>query len=269
MQKNFFYSLAICAILATFATTQTCFAQPGRGGGGFGGGGFAGGMMGQASGLGLLGDTKVQEELELVPDQVAALDELRRELQTEMREYFMSMRDRGRDGDREQMMQEIREDMEEINKEFDNRANKELLPHQRDRLKQLVFQSQARVGGGISAGRIPAALAEELGITDAQKEAMEEKARAVQEDLRKKIEKLTRQAEDEVLSVLDPGQRAKIKELFGSDFEFSRPQFGGMMGGRDREQGERGGQQQRGGDRRGQRGGDRRGDRGGDNDRDF
>lgn len=265
--RSYSINLALCSLLVVFAGTELVQAQPGRGAGGAGGG-FGGimGGLGMGSGLSLTSDRRVQDELELAPDQLNALNELRQEMQSEIREMFMGMRDRNT-GDREQMMREIREDMEKLTQEFDELANKELLPHQRSRLKQLVFQSSARAGfgGGLSAGRIPPMLAQELDITSEQERAMREKAEKVQEDLRKKIANLTRQAEEEVLSVLSPAQRSKYKELMGDDFEFTAPNFGqgagqGQAGGRG---GDRGG---RGGDRGG-RGGDR-GGRGGGNDRD-
>jgi Spy/CpxP family protein refolding chaperone len=268
MKRQVLTQMLLFLVLALLSTAQIVNAQPGRGGMG---GGFGGGMMGMTSGLGLTADRRVQDELELIPDQVKALEDLRQEMQEEMREMFMGMGGRG-GGDREQMMREIRENMEKLNKEFDDLANKELLPHQRDRLKQLVFQSQARVGGGVSTGRIPRMIADELDITEEQQKAIEEKATKVQEELRKKIANLTKQAEEEIMSVLSPTQRSKFKELMGDDFEFSAPQFGQRMG----QAGGRGGDDRggRGGDDRGGRGGDDRGGRGGGRggrgaDRDF
>lgn len=244
--RYFSTPLAIGSLLVMFLSAGLAQAQPGRGGG-------FGGMMGMGSGLMLTNDRKVQEELELAPDQLTALNELRQEMQSEIREMFMSMRDRDM-SDREQLMREIREDMQKLNKEFDELADKELLPHQRSRLKQLVVQSSTRsgIGGGLSSGNVPPILVEQLEITPEQERAMREKAEKVQEDLRRKIANLTKQAEEEVISVLSPSQRAKFKELMGDEFEFSAPNLRQGMGQQRGAGGDRGG---RGGERGGQRGG--------------
>jgi Spy/CpxP family protein refolding chaperone len=261
-----FGKFACFSVLALFLISQSALAQPGRGGGG-----FMGGFMNPSS-LALLGDEKVQKELDLDETQLEKVKELQEEMQAEIREVFSGMRDRFSDGNREELMKEIRETMTEINKDFDGMIDKELLDHQKQRLKQLVFHAQVRRTGGASGGNLPEGLVKELNITDEQKTAMEEKAKAVREDLEKKISNLRKQAEEEVLSVLSKEQQDKYKELMGEPFEFTPPQFGmmGRGGGRGGDGGSRGG---RGGEGR-YRGGDggrpgEGGSRGGDSDRDF
>jgi Spy/CpxP family protein refolding chaperone len=263
MKQNSFVKLACFSLAGVIALAQIAQAQPGRGGQGGGPGGF-GGMMGfTSSGLGLLSDEKVQKELELDEAQLARVRELQEEMRAEIQD---SMRDRRGGGFNREAMQEIRERMEEINKEFDGLIEKELLPHQKQRLKQLVYRSQARRTGGATGGGLPDDIIKELDITDEQKAKMEEKAKSVREELEKKIANLRKQAEEEVLSVLSKSQIDKYNELMGDPFEFGQPNFGGFgQGGRGQggrgEGGGRGGRGEGGG--RGQGGG---GGRGGDRD---
>ncbi len=139
-------------------------------------------------------------------------------------------------------MAEIREKMTQSNKEFQERIYEELLPHQVDRLKQLVLQASNRRNGGISGGQVPENLVEELGITEEQIEKMKKKAEEVRADLDKKIAKLRSQAEEEILAVLDVAQREKYRSLMGDAFEFGADDQGGRWRGGGR--GGRGGRGQ-------------------------
>jgi hypothetical protein len=223
-----------------------------------------GGFM-NPSGLGLLGDEKVQKELDLDESQLERIRGLQEDMQAEMREAFSGLRDRFREGNREEIMQEIREMTTEITDEFDSQLDKELLDHQKQRLKQLVFRAQSRRSGGAAAGSLPEGMIKELGITEEQKTQMIEKARSVKEDLDKKIANLQKQAEEEVLAVLTKEQQEKYKELMGEAFEFSQPRFPGMGGGR----GGRGGRGDGGGRGEGGEQGSEGGSRDGNSDRDF
>lgn len=236
--------LGLLAVVALFCSADIVMAQPGRGGrGGFG----------QTTGLQLLGQSGVQKELELVEDQVETLKELQEEQREAMRETFMGMRERFQNADEEERRNawtEIQEEMKSSNEKFEKMANEVLLPHQVDRLKQLLVQSQSRRSGGPSSGTLPSSLIEELGITEEQIEAMKEKAESVREKMNEKIMKIRKQAEEEILSVLDADQRARYKELVGEAYDFNQNSTRGRFG-------------ERGGDRGGERGGDR-GERGGD-----
>jgi hypothetical protein len=93
-------------------------------------------------------------------------------------------------------------------------------------------------------------LTEELGLTEKQLTEMKDMAPKVQEELRAEVQKATKAAEEKLLSVLTPSQKAKYAELMGEPFQFD-PARGGF--------GNRG----QGGDRGGDRGGNRGGNNGG------
>lgn len=248
MSRGNLLKVLCLSMLGALLTADLSMAQFRGGGPGMGRGGSA---------LGLLANDRVRDELELVDDQVEAIEALTDDMRAEMQDMFSGMRDNFRnmnEDERREFMEEIREKMTNLNKDFEGRVFDELLPHQVDRLKQLMFQSQSGRGGGLSRGSIPENLIEELGITEDQIEKMREKAESVREDLNKKIAKLQQQAEEEILSVLDAEQRERYKELMGESFDFGENRFGGF-GGR--------GPGGDGGRERGGRGGDRGGDRGG------
>ncbi|MEZ6093085.1 MAG: hypothetical protein R3C03_02435 [Pirellulaceae bacterium] len=208
--------LLIAGVVA-FSTTSA-WAQPGGMRGGFN------------SPLALLGNPKVQEELELVDDQLEEVQGLQDEMGTAMRELFQSMRDSG--GDRQQMFEQMREKMTDLSKDFEADLEEILLPEQLKRLKQLNVQMQARGRGGAGTGLLDNEdLKRELDITSDQEEKMREAAEKAQEMVREETAKIQKKALDQVLSVLSSEQRKKYEEMVGDSFDFGG--FGGFgRGGR-------------------------------------
>jgi Spy/CpxP family protein refolding chaperone len=133
----------------------------------------------------------------------------------ERQEAFADMRGRA-----EKVVQSAQKDIDAV-----------LLPHQRERLKQLNIQSQLR-RQNTSDALTRGALATELNITDEQREKLSQMQEQVAEELRKEMEQLQQEAREKVLSVLTPEQRAKLTQLTGDSFQFSPPNFGGFGGGR-------------------------------------
>ena len=224
--------LGFVALIVVFCSADVVLAQPGRGRGGWGG----------TSALQLLSSEKVQKELEMVDDQMEIVEQLQQEQRESMRDMFSGMRERFRDmgeDERRSAMEEIREKMTESNNEYQDRVYEELLPHQVDRLKQLMQQASSRRSGGITGGQVSEGLVEELGITEEQIEKMKKKADEVKGKLEKKIAQLRSQAEDEILSVLDTAQREKYRKLMGESFEFDQNQGRRRGGGGQRRERDR------------------------------
>ena len=191
------------------------FAQPGGGGFGFGGGGAT---M-------LLANPDVVKELELTDDQVDQVKVVRDKAGEAMRELFQGGGRGG--GNNEERIEKMRTLTADSQKQLD----KILLPHQTKRLKQLEFQQRVSRAGTTGAITSDAAV-EALEITDAQKEALTEKAKEIEADLRQKLAKLRAEAQAKLLEALTPAQRAKWKEVAGDPFDFGRGGgFGGFGGG--------------------------------------
>jgi Spy/CpxP family protein refolding chaperone len=221
-------AVAVIAICADPALAQRGGrgGQGGRGGFGFGGG-FGGGGGGGATQL--LQDENVRKELDLVDEQISKLEEIGRKLRDDTQAQFQgvdfgSLRDLSQE-QRDARFAEIRKKGEELAAAAQKEIDAVLLPHQRERLKQLVVQSSMRFGAdrALTSG----SLAEELGITDAQKEQLAKKQEEVQAALQEKVAKLRQEAQDELFSVLDPAQRDKLKAMIGKPFTFT----GGGPGG--------------------------------------
>jgi hypothetical protein len=155
-----------CAVMAlAFLLGATdVLAQPGGGRQG-GRGGRGGGGGGEERSSRLLRNEAVQKDLELSSDQIELIEGL----------------SQGRGGDRDSIMAELdglsREERMEKMREIRDRRTEEmkkeindiLLPHQMDRLEQIVNQASAQ-GGARSL--IGGSLANKLGITEDQKERL-------------------------------------------------------------------------------------------------
>jgi hypothetical protein len=202
----------------------TVEAQPPGGGGrgrGGPGGPFGGGV------IGLVQQEEVRQEIELNDDQEAELrtlgETVRDEIQGEMGDMFRGMRDLS-DEERQARFEEIRTRFEAINKDVEGRLQKVLLPHQFDRLKQIDLQARLERGG--AAALSEGELAETLGLTDGQREQLEERAREVQQDLDAKIRQLRLDARNQLFEVLTPEQRAKLEGMMGEQFALPEQDFG-------------------------------------------
>jgi Spy/CpxP family protein refolding chaperone len=233
---RFVLRVALLTVLAIGLCADVSFAQQGRGGrggrGGFGGfgGGFGGGGV-----TGLLRDENVRKELDLVDEQIRKLEDISAKIQDDQRAVFQGFDfQNASDEERQALRAKTQKVQDDAQKEIDQ----VLLPHQRERLKQLLVQSQMR--GGAAQALSGGTLATDLGITEDQKQKLEAKSQEVQAALQEKIQKLRQESEEEVLSVLTPAQQAKLKQMSGAPFTFSQPQFGGF-GGRGGDAGGRGG----------------------------
>lgn len=194
-------------------------------------------VMGGNNQFGLLMNKQVQEELELVDDQVRELEDLQKEMEQVVRDMFSEMQDLPRDQMREGW-RDMREKMQEKMKPFEGRVKEVLMPHQHDRLKQLGYQNRAR-GQGAGGALQNQDLLDELEVTDEQKEKLDEALKEAREELQKQYAKLVKDAEEDVLKVLDSEQRKKYRELVGDPFQFENRnaqmrRFGAERGGDDR-----------------------------------
>lgn len=223
--------LLVLAPVCAFAQAQP--AEGGRRPGGFGGG-FGGGFSGATEGM-LLGNEKVQKELELLPEQVADLTKHREATQSQMREMFSGMRDLPED-ERRKKFEEIRGKLETAQKESREKVNAVLLPHQQDRLKEISLQ--LRGFGAIDDPEVAAALKisdeqkEKIAaVRTEQREKMGELFRQGGQDqdrdaMREKFQKLRTENEKQVLDVLTTAQQAQFEKMKGEKFELDMSALG-------------------------------------------
>ena len=223
------WQMLVAVALFAMISTSTLQAQGRRDRGGFGG-------FGGSSGL--LGMDQVQKELDLVDDQIADIKKIQEESRSAMRGLFSGLRDLPSE-ERRDAFTALREKMREQNEKAQVKIDKILLPHQRDRLRQINFQMSVQRRGTTNVFGSNT-VAEALGITDAQKEKLKEKSAEVEKELREKIAEARQQAIKELLGVLTPAQRKKYEQLMGEPFELDRSQFSFGGRGGDRGRGDRG-----------------------------
>ena len=230
MKSWFRLSLAVGLVVCS---VSIAFAQAGGGGGGgrggFGGGRGFGGGFGGGGGLGLLNDENVRKDLGVTEDQMTKVQEVQQKATGQIMAMWQGagLQDLS-DEERTAKMTEIQKKSAEISAAAEKEV---LLPKQIERLKQITIQSQLNRGGRTVDVVSNGDLAKELGITDAQKEALTKAQEAADAEMNEKMTKIREDARQKVLSVLTAEQQAKLKKLIGETITFAPPQFGGGRGG--------------------------------------
>ncbi|WP_437191765.1 hypothetical protein [Planctomicrobium sp. SH527] len=242
------------AVVAMLLVVSPAFAQPegGRGGQGRGqqgqGGRFGGGFGGGQTKYNLLGNSAVQEELAITPEQKEKAQKLLSDFREALRgsggqEDFAALRDLPAEERREKMAEFAKKREETTSKaiaEFKPKFAEVLDEVQLQRLQQIYWQSQ-----GANALR-DAELAETLKLSAEQKEKIATASRGAgfgrnrQEGGPSPAEAAAKRNE-EILSVLTAEQKAEFEKLKGAAFDVSKLRTGGPGGpGGRREGGDRG-----------------------------
>ncbi|MEM9588404.1 MAG: hypothetical protein AAGA03_14065 [Planctomycetota bacterium] len=247
---------------------------PGGFGGGFGGRGGPGGGRGGASLggqiLNVMRVEKVQEELELMPEQQEAMGKLAGSVRDQMREKMSDIMGGGGFGSGRpdpSKMEELRAEMEKVTKKALEQAEEVLFPEQMERAKQIAIQQMGN--GALQDPEI----AEELGLKPSQVDEMKSIRETFSKEQQEKFAKLResgdreamfeafrsmrddqKKVEEKAFDVLTSEQKSKFEEMKGEPFEMPQQGRGGFGGGRGGFGGGFGG---RGGDRGGDRGGRR------------
>jgi Spy/CpxP family protein refolding chaperone len=214
-------ALAVVCVVSVCITTALAAQPGGRRGGPGGRGGFGGGFGFGGGGLaGVLMREDARKELELVDEQVADLQKMGEGLREKVGPLFSGLRDIE---DPEERSAKFREAMTKASEMTEKEIGKILLPHQMKRAKQLAFQQRLRGGAGraLTGGQ----LADELGISEEQREKLRAANEKLEAELRQKMAELRNKAQEELLKLLTPQQQAKFKDLVGEPFEFQPMEF--------------------------------------------
>jgi Spy/CpxP family protein refolding chaperone len=168
---------------------------------------------------------KMLKELEILPDQQEKLRALRGELKAKTKEAYEAIDATGIPKDDRKVLRE--QAKAEVGGEVAREIEQVLLPHQIKRLRQIVLQrrlGQHTFGGSAAAALGSEDLANELGITDKQREELKTKEKELKEELERKAKELLRQLKDEsqeeLFEILTPTQRQRLKEMLGERFEW-------------------------------------------------
>jgi Spy/CpxP family protein refolding chaperone len=184
----------------------------------------------------LLSQESVQKELKLSEEQLGKVKGIGGKQGEAMREAFKEL---FQGGNFEDMRKKLEEFAAKVNKEAEGVLDKD----QNKRLDQISLQVTEKQQGLYAALRYGKGVAEELKITDEQKgkiqdiqdELQKETAELFKslfqggnrEEMRKKMQEATKNANDKMVKVLDDDQKKKLTELKGEEFKGEiRQQFG-------------------------------------------
>ncbi len=157
----------------------------------------------------------IQGDIELVPEQLQQINDIRKDFSARMQKEIESFREEGFKADQGKGLGDM---IQKMKSEQTEAMEKILLPHQLERLKQIGLQSRMK-NAGASGVLADQKLAEELGIDDEQKARIRDRAAELAKDLQEKIEALREQTREELLKELTADQREKLKAMIGEKFE--------------------------------------------------
>lgn len=256
------------AIAAVGVIAETGVAQPPGQRGPGGPGGAPRMMLGAPGGGvnpgGLLRLEQVQKEIELLDEQKADVDKVFEESRAAMQELMGGLRGLDREQMQErraELVQKMRAHREEVAKKLEGI----LLPHQLERLEQIRIQMMG--GQALNDEKV----AEKLGLSDAQKEKLQQVQASAREKMREafqemrgqdgerpdreamqqQMQQIREEIEKEMLDVLTSEQKEKLEKMKGEPFELDRAAMGRRV--RQQRDGARAGEGRR--PRAGRRGG--------------
>lgn len=163
--------------------------------------------------LGLLADAEVRGELEMLDEQYKDLQATQQAIQKRAAEQLRQL-DFSDLGGVDKRIREIRDQSE-------RELQQTLLPHQMDRLRQILAQSQLRRRSLIEV-LTSEPIKSRLEIGDKQSTDLKSAERRISDDLERQIQELRDQARQKLLSQLKRSQRQQVEDLFGEPFAFQQ-----------------------------------------------
>lgn len=170
--------------------------------------------------LNLLRTKSVQSELEIVDSQTTEINTLYGTANAKFGFYAREARTLP-ENERKAAFAKLKREIADL----EQNAINVLLPHQRERLRQLKWQQLAK-SSQPSAGLLHEAVIAELKLSNEQTQAIQEKARELEIKLKAKLEELAKQiavakeqTRSEMLMALTPEQRKQYDAMFGKPFD--------------------------------------------------
>ena len=176
-----------------------------------------------------------RHDLEVVDEQVSALDEIKLNLFRELNEMVGDFNRKNAhlsDEELENARGDFRLLVQAKTALYEEQAKNVLMPHQRERLAQIVVQRAIERFGPSTVllhGKENNSIAELLGLTDEQKEKLKKKSEQAKKKLLEKIARAQREAIEDVLGVLTPTQRKKYDGLVGDPLDKSAAAAGAKV----------------------------------------
>lgn len=169
---------------------------------------------------------QVQRDLDLVEEQtkeiseyLKGLTEYRDKLASELRELKAAGQDQQA---LNQRRDEMRKELEKEKQKIQSQVMEILLPHQRQRLKQVSAQfmnREAMKESKVPTGLLTPQMVDYLEIDSKQAKRIEKRSQELAKELAKKVEQLKSEAIEDLMKELSPKQRKKYRELMGERFD--------------------------------------------------
>ena len=169
---------------------------------------------------------QVQRDLDLVEEQtkeiseyLKGLTEYRDKLASELRELKAAGQDQQA---LNQRRDEMRKELEKEKQKIQSQVMEILLPHQRQRLKQVSAQfmnREAMKESKVPTGLLTPKMVDYLEIDSKQAKRIEKRSQELAKELAKKVEQLKSEAIEDLMKELSPKQRKKYSELMGERFD--------------------------------------------------
>ncbi len=171
-------------------------------------------FMGGDDDFSMLQNPGVQKDLEMMDDQVGQILKWQQTHASQLQEAIGDISN----GMTPEGIERLKETLTGLKTKQKTELDSLLLPHQKERLKQVALQMRMQQMGTASA-LAGERIAEELGISDEQKERLQNRAAELSSELQEKIAELRESMKEELLNELTPDQQEKLKALTGSEFK--------------------------------------------------
>ena len=156
--------------------------------------------------LGMLADSEVRKELEIVDEQFDDLNEVNDGIQ----KRFAAQLKQLDFSDTENMTAQIMK----IRADAENELQSTLLPHQMERLRQMMLRNQLQRRNFVEIVTSEP-LKSKFEISDKQSAALKNAEEEIKSELKEQIAQLQKRARRKLLANLNPGQQKQIEEVFG------------------------------------------------------
>lgn len=169
-------------------------------------------------------DKMLARELELIDEQIRELEPIGRDFRTRMfgrkrQSTVIKWQREFQTGDRNEAIEELQklqDESHEICLQLLEQVDEVLLPHQRERIRQLADQSLMRLRSGIQdefGTAIGAAI--DLGLTDEEKVKLDDAIAQARKEYQKDLEKLRKRSWDNILESVPRNKRDEFRQMLG------------------------------------------------------
>ncbi len=173
---------------------------------------FSNYAWGAPSSFGILNDSNVRRDLELLDEQFEEISRIRKDFSNQISKLKKEIKqnpDRAKD---------LSISIKKIRDKQKDEIKNVLLPHQQERLKQVQNQMQLE-NLGTSTALQQGEFAKELKITPEQKKELAELQKDLQKEIQEKLKQLKDKAKKKMLESLTPEQRLKFNQMTGDEFK--------------------------------------------------